>query len=144
MGNDFINGGLVDMEIVLLDAKRFSGEVNGVKVHYIYRSDMSPCYDDNNSLGISPLEKWIPDLTVWNHIGNAPALYKGKFKLIAKGGKPVLDLVDVADMHESVRLCTLSEYEHFMSLGEPVKPEDLPFHPDQNLDVAAKDGKKKG
>ena len=44
MSNDFMNGGLVDMEIVLLDAKRFSGEVNGVKVHYIYKSDMSPCY----------------------------------------------------------------------------------------------------
>lgn len=142
MDNEFLNGGLVDMDIILLAAKKITGEVNGIKLHYIYKSDLTPTYDDNNTQGIFPLEKWIPDLNVWSHIGYAPGFYKGKFKLTAKSGKPVLDLVDVQDTKETLHLCTLSEYEHFLSLGEPVKPEELPFHPDAPVEPAEPTGKK--
>lgn len=130
------------MSIIILSAKLVQMDgVSGVKFSYIYDTNLEPTEEDANNKGMSALECWFPDPRVWMKLEAVPARYNGYFKLAVVKNKPQLTLYDLEYANE-VRLVDKSAFD-MIADGVPVKPEDLPFHPDAEPEVT-KDSKKKG
>jgi len=130
-----------NMSIIILSAKLVQADgISGVKLSYLYATELEPTQEDGNNKGMSALECWIPDPRIWMKIEQVPARYTGKFKLAVVKNKPQLTLYDVNYSNE-IRLVDKSAYD-LIAEGVPVKPEDFPFHPDAPVEPAEPTGKK--
>ena len=129
------------MPIIILSAKLVQMDgVSGVKFSYIFLTDLAPTDVDANNKGMSALECWFPDPRVWMKLQAVPARYDGYFSFKVVQNKPQLTLYDL-DYSNEVRLVDKSAYD-MIADGVPVKPEDLPFHPDAPIESAEPKEKK--
>lgn len=128
------------MPIIILSAKLVQMDgVSGVKFSYIFATDLAPTEEGSNDKGMSALECWFPDPRVWMKLEAVPARYDGYFGFKVVKNKPQLTLYDLQYANE-VRLVDKAVYD-MIGDGVPVKPEDLPFHPDAPVESKEKKGK---